>query len=197
VRIRINQEPVDVTFEDERTLGDVFDGIRAWLQETGFEISAAQADGSELRFGDREPWRTIEMDRVELLDLAAELRDPVGEVRETISALRGLVPGLNNVSVLLQTGRDREAMETVIRFTEESQTLLKLLARLQHTGRLDPAAAVIDGTTVERFFSDLNRILTELIEAFEAKDSVLIGDLLEYEVTPRLEGLERLTEALE
>ena len=50
---------------------------------------------------------------------------------------------------------------------------------------------------LERFFSDLNRILTELIEAFEAKDSVLIGDLLEYEVTPRLEGLERLTEALE
>lgn len=196
MQIRINQEPVDVTFESEKTLGEVFDGVRAWLQKTGFEILSACADDSELRHDDRESWRTIGIDRVEVLDISAELFDLTGEARKTIAALRSLVPGLNNVSVLLQTGRDREAMDTVIRFTEESQTLLRLLSGLQSTGKLDPAAAVIGETTVEQFFPDLNRVLTELIEAFEVKDSVLIGDLLEYEVTPRLEGLERLTEAL-
>jgi hypothetical protein len=37
------------------------------------------------------------------------------------------------------------------------------------------------------FFADFNGILRELLGAFDTKDTVLIGDLLEYEVAPRIE----------
>ena len=41
----------------------------------------------------------------------------------------------------------------------------------------------------EEYYNELNSVLKELIDAFHINDSVLIGDLLEYEIAPRLEGL--------
>ena len=43
--------------------------------------------------------------------------------------------------------------------------------------------------------TELTPVLRELVAAFDAKDSVLIGDLLEYEVAPRVERLMPLLEA--
>ena len=46
------------------------------------------------------------------------------------------------------------------------------------------------------FKEELNKILKELLEAFAAKDSVLIGDLMEYEIAPRLEQLRAFLQEL-
>jgi hypothetical protein len=84
---------------------------------------------------------------------------------------------LTEVSLLLQTGRDREAMEIVVGFTDTVQSLMGLLPFL--------------GPDRERarLFAELTPPLRDLIAAFTNRDSVLIGDLLEYEVAPRLERL--------
>jgi hypothetical protein len=37
--------------------------------------------------------------------------------------------------------------------------------------------------------SELNPVLRDLVAAFDARDSVLIGDLLEYEIAPRMERI--------
>jgi len=39
-------------------------------------------------------------------------------------------------------------------------------------------------------------VLSELLEAFDARDSVLIGDLMEYEIAPRLERLRSILQEL-
>ena len=48
---------------------------------------------------------------------------------------------------------------------------------------------MISGKDYNVFYSELNKVLKELLEAFKLKDSVLIGDLMEYEMAPRLEEL--------
>jgi len=87
-----------------------------------------------------------------------------------------------DVSLLLQTGRDREAMELIVRFTELSQALVRALASAD--------LPTVDGREPREFFSELNRMLRELAQAFEARDTVLIGDLMEYEIAPRLRKLQ-------
>jgi len=91
--------------------------------------------------------------------------------------LRSLAGKLPNVSVLLQTGQDRAAMETVVGFTDAIQNLLSLVPFLPPNAERG------------RVIADLTPVLRDLLSAFNAKDSVLIGDLLEYEVTPRIEKL--------
>ena len=85
-------------------------------------------------------------------------------------------------------------MEAVILLSDRLQALLAVLDRLRQAGRLDPAALVgvagrPAGQSLLDFATGLNGVLRELQGSFENRDSVLIGDLLEYEVVPRLAAL--------
>jgi hypothetical protein len=111
-----------------------------------------------------------------------ELEDPRAALSRLAAELEPCLARAAEVSLLLQTGRDREAMELIVRFSE----LTQLLVRLLETAGL-PA---VDGQEPREFFGELNRMLKELTQAFEAKDTVLIGDLMEYEIAPRLRRLQ-------
>ena len=126
-----------------------------------------------------------------------ELADPFGELRKTVLAMKASVEEINNISVLLQTGKDREALSSIIKFSELSQKVLRIYPVLQSGGIVDLESIEIDGNSFSGYYNDLNAILTELIEAFTANDSVLIGDLLEYEVAPRIESLINALEHLQ
>jgi len=117
----------------------------------------------------------------------AELADPQEARRVLARCLERCVADIGELPILLQTGRNRQAMEVVLRFSELLQDLLRVVGR-------HPGDARIDGKPLPEFYRELNAVLGELIEAFQARDSVLIGDLMEYEVAPRLQSLRSLLE---
>jgi len=122
-----------------------------------------------------------------------ELRDPRRAVRELADALASCREEAEGVPILLQTGRDREAMETIVRFSEVSQRLARVLHSLaEREGRLPSVGT----RSLAEYYNELNGFLEELVTAFTAQDSVLIGDLMEYEVAPRLEELRASLEAM-
>jgi len=112
----------------------------------------------------------------------AEVDDPRAALARLSAELEAMAAGISEVSVLLATGRDRQAMETVVRFSELSQRLLRLLGTL--------GVPAVGGREPREFFEELNRVLQELLGAFQARDTVLIGDLLEYEIAPRFRQLQ-------
>ena len=113
------------------------------------------------------------------LDASSRPGDSLGRC---VGLLRGCMAELKDVSVLLQTGRDKPAMEIVIRFADVVQSLpMDLLPFLPDTERA-------------RILVELTPILRDLVAAFGSRDSVLIGDLLEYEVAPRVERIVPLLE---
>lgn len=52
---------------------------------------------------------------------------------------------------------------------------------------LQPAELAVEGVPFERFTDELNRFLKEAEQALAKNDTVLLGDLLEYELAPRAE----------
>ena len=110
---------------------------------------------------------------------------PRAALGRCVGPLRACMGELREVSVLLQTGRDKAAMEIVIRFTDIVQSLMDLLPFLP------------PDTERARILVELTPILRELVAAFGSRDSVLIGDLLEYEVAPRMEKIAPLLEKAE
>ncbi len=118
-----------------------------------------------------------------------ELHNPKEALKELLEELEPCIEEISEVSVLLQTGRDRQAMESIIRFSELSQSLINIIAGLREALPSKDRHLLIAGKDFEEFYLELNNVLKELIEAFKAQDSVLIGDLMEYEIAPRLEGL--------
>ncbi len=127
----------------------------------------------------------------------SEMTDPFTELKAGAKALQDFIPKLSEVSVLLQTGRDHEAMSSVIEFTEISEKLLRLYLNIEEQGLSDLGEIRIENLSFSQFYTQLNEILRELEEAFNSRDSVLIGDLLEYEVAPRSQKLLEFIDALE
>ena len=140
--------------------------VLAWPAE---KVHAASALIDELRKGLERRIAEAARPRETLSLRAAELRESLGR--------------LPDVSVLLQTGRDKEAMEIVIGFTDAVQSVLDLLPFLPP----DPEGG--------KLIAELTPFLRDLVSAFGSKDSVLIGDLLEYEILPRMERLTPLLES--
>jgi hypothetical protein len=60
----------------------------------------------------------------------------------------------------------------------------------------DPAAQKIGDQSFEDFFEDFNTALRELTAGYESGDAILVGDLAEYELAPRLRTLETAIAAL-
>ncbi|TVQ96170.1 MAG: hypothetical protein EA403_16705 [Spirochaetaceae bacterium] len=118
----------------------------------------------------------------------AEIQTPERVVAAVAGLVTSLIPQVQEVSILLQTGKDTDAMSLVVRFTELTE---KLFRTLPHLARVNEGfrERFLDGERLPALTADLNERLHELVDAFGAQDSVLIGDLLEYEIVPRIEEL--------
>lgn len=128
--------------------------------------------------------------------LLTEISNPVKALNNLALELEQCISEISDVSLLLQTGKDRKAMETIIRFTELNENMIRVFLNLKKSRRKELEELTIDGMSLEEFYTELNTILKELVEAFHAQDSVLIGDLLEYEIAPRLESIKILGQDL-
>lgn len=103
-----------------------------------------------------------------------ETENPAAEAASAAEALSALAEKLDDVAVHLQTGKDKQAMETIIVLTEMLQRLMRALSWSESR------------FSGEKIADDMTGILAELEEALKVSDTVLIGDLLEYEIKPRL-----------
>jgi hypothetical protein len=115
----------------------------------------------------------------------AELRLPVGEMRKAAALFDGRAEELADIPVLLQTGKEDRAMKTVLFFIEIFNKVIRVIPELRRTG-IDTASITVDGQAMPEFYGSFNDVLRQLTDAFEHKDTVLIGDLAEYEILPRM-----------
>ena len=67
VRLTINDEDVSYSLENEKTLGEVVHGIRAWLAAAGFVITALRADDRDLLQQPDVSWGSERVDAVSTL----------------------------------------------------------------------------------------------------------------------------------
>ena len=117
--------------------------------------------------------------------LTARIRQssqPAEAVAGCVAALRASLPLLAEVPVHLATGRDGPAMQTIASVAETLQTLLALVPFLPPHPERPP------------LFDELTGVFRDVVAAFDAKDTVLLGDLLEYEAAPRIAALLPLLE---
>jgi hypothetical protein len=288
VQVLINQERVDVTLENEKTLGEVVHGIRTWLNESQLYITDVTVDEQGVALDAPDSWADTSIEDVDRIEISAlppwqvksaglqlltdyfsyladairngkqeniaelateapnvasslplyardlvdtenrddifsrivdapeilegrlpdgprseellgyldqavtvlrgrlrEVASPVTESAATAETIRTLIPEMNEMSVLLQRGEDAKAMDLIVRFTELIAKLLRIVPHVERETD-DPTFAK---DNLEPYGEELNTTLGELVEAFNAQDSVLIGDLVEYELVPKIEEL--------
>ncbi len=187
--ILINGNKIDYTIEKEKNLGEILGAIESLCEESGMTITGIRVDGSTFEADTLDPLfardpsgiATIELDTINSQDI-------IGMLRDFGNRMSGFVPQLKEIPVQLQTGKDMTVLETIHRFSLDLQGLYQVLPLIPLAG-LPGEISAVDGIPFGEYPSELAPVLSELIKALEIKDTVLAGDLSEYELAPRIERL--------
>ncbi|MDR1029913.1 MAG: hypothetical protein LBL76_03465 [Treponema sp.] len=114
-----------------------------------------------------------------------EFIDPKIEFHYANTLISGIVARLEDLPLDMQTGKDRRAAETINLFSHTAEKVCRLLNLLRLQG-LALETLSIDTLPFYDFMDAFSATLKELLAAYTAQDVVLVGDLAEYELAPRL-----------
>jgi len=114
-----------------------------------------------------------------------ETTDPVKEISSLENQVRIIADRMGEFPLDMQTGKDQRASETVQLFSGIGEKLFRIFFIYKSEGLLQDTFEV-DGLPVRTFIDDFIAALKELSTAYENRDTVLAGDIAEYELAPRL-----------
>jgi len=114
-----------------------------------------------------------------------EVKEPAEEMKKLETVIEETCARLTDLPLDIQTGKDKRAAETIQYFSGITEKVFRIFRQLD-----------IQGYISEKTFSpkigDFGTVVKELLDAYERQDSVLVGDLAEYEIAPRLRELYNL-----
>jgi hypothetical protein len=117
-----------------------------------------------------------------------ELQDPAAEVSRVGPLIDEVCARLEEFSLDVQTGKDARAAETVRTFSGIAEKLFRVFNALKIQG-FPVGEIAVENVSITAYIAEFSTALRELLAAYEQHDTVLVGDLAEYEMAPRLRNL--------
>ena len=114
-----------------------------------------------------------------------EINNPGHEIAASEALVHAISKRMEELPLDMQTGKDGRAAETIQLFSGVGQKLFRIFSMLKSEG-LSMDTFTVDGQPARTFMEEFNAALSELSAAYENRDTVLVGDLSEYELAPRL-----------
>jgi len=115
-----------------------------------------------------------------------EVIEPVKELENLEPILNEICNKLTDLPLNIQTGKDLLAAKTIEIFSSITEKILRIFNQLNIQGYL---LQIEKAKKIAHDFGDFKNILMELLEAYEKHDTIIIGDLAEYEASPKLKEL--------
>jgi hypothetical protein len=116
-----------------------------------------------------------------------EINDPVLEISNLQQIVEETCSRLECLALDIQTGKDSRAAQTIQIFTSVSEKLLRILQQMDIQGLLSQKAN--SEKPVNMIIIEFGGLIKELLKAYEKHDSVLVGDIAEYEASVKLHEL--------
>mgnify|MGYP007069903320 CR=1 FL=1 len=191
----INGQKLDITLEGEKTVGDVLRSFEKTAAQNhcatiGITIDGKQVNAEGFDQAAKEP---IESAKKIELDVVAE--DSVAEAfKSAAEKIKDTVELLKQIPVQLQSGGDSKAKASIARLADTVDNFCRIIA----LSTLFPerfGGIKVEGKNLSAFFEDFMPVFNDLNEALSNGDTVMLGDLAEYEISPRLEALAAASKA--
>lgn len=185
----VNGQKLDVTLQDEKTVGDVLTSFEMTCEENqlatiGIKLNGTDVDASRFDSILKEPLEDSTKIEVSVIS-ESEIKE---QFKLTGNEIAGVIELLKNVPLEMQSGKDASAKKSIIQL---SDVMNSFCSTVTWAGLFPKTFGnfQVDGKPLSDFLSEFSPILKDFSDALENSDSVLIGDLAEYEICPRLESL--------
>ena len=121
-------------------------------------------------------------------DRLNEVGDPIRDARTTIMILQNMLADLSMVSTRILTGKGKEGFDTILRFSELMSKLMRLFW-LMIEAQAPGIALPFSRDELKGWTTTINETLSQITVALDSQDTVLLGDILEYELPQHIERL--------
>jgi hypothetical protein len=117
-----------------------------------------------------------------------ELQNPVDEMDNIQPLVDGVCSRLEDLPLDVQTGKDKEATATISMFSSMAEKIFRIYKLLKMEG-FPVEKITVGDMLITSYIGEFSTALREMLSAYEQHDTVLMGDLAEYEMAPRLRSL--------
>ncbi len=189
MEIYLNEQKLDITLEDEKTVGDVLRSFEQTASQNKCATVGIKIDGKQIDAQDFDKAAEQPIESAKRIDLTVVSEDAVADASKNASAdIKDTVELLTQIPAQLQSGGDSKARASIARLADVVDNFCHIIA----LSTLFPerfAAIKIDGKNLSAFFEDFMPVFNDLNGALSSGDTVTLGDLAEYEISPRLTAL--------
>lgn len=185
----INGQNVEVQLEDEKTIGDVLKSFEITCEQNEAAVIGITVDGNPITADifDEESLKPIGKDTK--FEFSVVTKTSIEESFANLAVLFDkLSAKMEEVPLALQCGKNSEASESIKELADSIDHFCHIAA----LASLFPEtfkSSTINGMNFKDFFDEFSPILLDFEEALKNNDSVMIGDLSEYEICPRLKAI--------
>ncbi len=189
MQLKVNDAPVDITLEDEKTVGDFLKSFEEAIEKEDATTTGIVLDGKSISADEIDAIQGKPLEESTSIELTVISKPQIIEsFRGDIASLTDLSKKLGEISVLIQSGKDGEAFSIINSLANEMANFVRN-ARLSALFPDVYEKITVDGKDLNTFFEDFSVILKEFEQALSEKDTVTVGDLAEYEINPRLQQI--------
>lgn len=190
---RVAQEESD--FEGE-TVSAILDSM---VQQTpGSYIRRIWLDDQEFPSDDREALQKKPSDIDSLEVELANLKDLVAtNLANALDYLKKLIPGCEQAGDLFRAGNEQEANKYYLQILDGIEWFSQVVSVIMSPDEGETELPDTDDESLEVRQKKLTDLMSQMLEANENQDWVLLADILEYEMVPFYKDWEKILSKLE
>lgn len=189
IEFYINGQQVDVQLEDEQTIGDVLQSFEKTCEENEAAVIGITVNGKQItaELFDEEAAKTL--DKNSKFEFSIVTKNDIKASFAKLSELfNELALQMEGVPVAIQSGKNLEVSESIKKLADS----IDQFCHIATLASLFPdtfTATSLGGMNFKDFFANFSPILKDFEDALQNNDTVMLGDLSEYEICPRLKEI--------
>ena len=177
----------------ETTLGPLIDRLMSERQALGLHVFAVHLNSDEVLV-DSEEARSLSFAGDDLLEIEfAPIEALIARnIDNAGNYLDRLLPGFEKATQLFRTGNEQEANRYFLDIIDGIEWFSEVVTQTLAATGGDPATLKLGTETLQDRNERLLSYTTQMVEANQNRDWVLLADLIEYELTPFYEEWQTL-----
>ncbi len=191
IEFYINGQQVEVQIEDEQTVGDVLRSFEKTCEENDAAVIGISVDGKQITADifDSEAQKALGKDTKFEFSIVT-INDIKASFQKLSTLFSELAAQMEEVPVALQSGKNQEVSESIKKLADN----IDQFCHIATLASLFPETfkeTSVNGMNFKDFFADFSPILKDFETALQNNDTVMLGDLSEYEICPRLKDISK------
>ena len=196
VEFFINGQQVEVQIEDEQTVGDVLKSFESTCEENEAAVIGITVDSKQITAEIFDEEAAKPLGKNTKFEFSIVTKNEIKASFEKLSELFAeLANQMESVPVALQSGKNLEVSESIKKLADS----IDQFCHIATLASLFPDTFTntsLNGMNFKDFFADFSPILKDFEDALQNNDTVMLGDLSEYEICPRLKDISKALKAM-